>query len=38
MRRYLAWKGYPVTWVMNITDVDDKIIRDAAARASPSAS
>ncbi len=30
-RRYLAWKGYPVTWVMNITDVDDKIIRDAAA-------
>ena len=31
-RRYLAWKGYPVTWVMNITDVDDKIIRDAAAR------
>jgi len=30
-RRYLAWKGYPVTWVMNITDVDDKIIRDATA-------
>ena len=30
-RRYLVWKGYPVTWVMNITDVDDKIIRDAAA-------
>ena len=30
-RRYLDWKGYPVTWVMNITDVDDKIIRDAAA-------
>ncbi len=30
-RRYLAWKGYPVRWVMNITDVDDKIIRDAAA-------
>ena len=30
-RRYLLWKGYPVTWVMNITDVDDKIIRDAAA-------
>ncbi|MCY7416928.1 MAG: cysteine--tRNA ligase [Chloroflexi bacterium] len=33
-RRYLAWKGYPVTWVMNITDVDDKIIRDAAAAGS----
>lgn len=31
VRRYVAWKGYHVTWVMNITDVDDKIIRDAAA-------
>jgi cysteinyl-tRNA synthetase len=30
VRRYLAWKGYAVTWVMNVTDVDDKIIRDAA--------
>jgi cysteinyl-tRNA synthetase len=30
LRRYLAWRGYTVTWVMNITDVDDKIIRDAA--------
>jgi cysteinyl-tRNA synthetase len=29
--RYLRWSGYPVTWVMNITDVDDKIIRGAAA-------
>jgi cysteinyl-tRNA synthetase len=29
LRRYLGWLGYPVTWVMNITDVDDKIIRDA---------
>ena len=29
--RYLRWAGYAVTWVMNITDVDDKIIRDAAA-------
>ena len=34
-RRYLAWKGYPVRWVMNITDVDDKIIRDAAAAGIP---
>ena len=32
LRRYLAWRGYPVTWIMNITDVDDKIIRDAAAK------
>jgi cysteinyl-tRNA synthetase len=34
-RRYLLWKGYPVTWVMNITDVEDKIIRDAAAAGVP---
>ena len=27
-RRYLEWSGYDVTWVMNITDVDDRIIRD----------
>jgi cysteinyl-tRNA synthetase len=26
--RYLRWSGYRVTWVMNITDVDDRIIRD----------
>jgi cysteinyl-tRNA synthetase len=29
--RHLRWRGYPVTWVMNITDIDDKIIRGAAA-------
>jgi len=28
VRRYLLWSGYQVTWVMNITDVDDRIIRD----------
>jgi cysteinyl-tRNA synthetase len=28
LRRHLAWSGYEVTWVMNITDVDDRIIRD----------
>jgi cysteinyl-tRNA synthetase len=26
--RYLRWSGYEVLWVMNITDVDDRIIRD----------
>ncbi len=31
LRRYLEWSGYSVTWVMNITDVDDKLIRRAAA-------
>ncbi len=29
--RYLRYRGFRVTWVMNITDVDDKIIRGAAA-------
>ena len=29
--RYLRWSGYTVTWVMNITDVDDRIIRDLQA-------
>ncbi len=29
--RHLRWRGYPVRWVMNVTDIDDKIIRGAAA-------
>ena len=29
--RHLRWRGLPVAWVMNITDIDDKIIRGAAA-------
>ena len=28
--RHLRWRGVPVTWVMNITDIDDKIIKGAA--------
>ena len=28
--RHLRWRGIPVTWVMNITDIDDKIIKGAA--------
>src|SRR5580700_5415518 len=31
IKRYLQFKGYEVTWVVNITDVDDKLI-EAAAR------
>lgn len=29
LRRYLEWRGFRVTQVMNITDVEDKIIRNA---------
>jgi cysteinyl-tRNA synthetase len=29
--RYLRYRGYGVRWVMNITDIDDKIIKGAAA-------
>jgi cysteinyl-tRNA synthetase len=29
--RYLRYRGLDVTWVMNVTDVDDKIIKGAAA-------
>jgi cysteinyl-tRNA synthetase len=29
--RYLRYRGLRVTWVMNITDVDDRIIANAAA-------
>jgi cysteinyl-tRNA synthetase len=32
--RYLRYRGFPVTWVMNVTDVDDKIIRAARAEGS----
>ena len=31
LRRYLRFKGYDVTYVMNLTDVDDRIIKEAAA-------
>ena len=29
IRRYLMWRGYDVTFVQNVTDVDDKIINKA---------
>src|SRR5688500_19482120 len=31
LRRYLEWRGLQVRQVMNITDVEDKIIRNANA-------
>ena len=32
LRRYLEWSGYEVTYVSNITDIDDNIITAAAER------
>jgi len=30
VKRYLTHRGYRVTWVVNVTDVDDKLIAEAA--------
>jgi cysteinyl-tRNA synthetase len=35
VRRYLRYRGYRVTYVRNITDIDDKIIRRAAENGEP---
>ncbi len=35
IKRYLVYNGYDVTWVVNITDVDDKLIQRSAARGIP---
>lgn len=32
IKRYLVYLGYKTTWVVNITDVDDKLIKESAAR------
>ena len=32
VKRHLAYSGWKVTWVVNVTDVDDKIIVESAAR------
>jgi cysteinyl-tRNA synthetase len=32
LRRYLKYKGYQVTQVMNLTDIDDKIIKGATSQ------
>ncbi|MFH0835066.1 MAG: cysteine--tRNA ligase [Candidatus Micrarchaeota archaeon] len=35
LKRYLEWKGYAVTHIMNITDVDDKTIKGAKTEGVP---
>ena len=37
LRRYLTWSGYVVTFVQNVTDIDDKIIIRARREAVPAA-
>src|ERR1700704_6531761 len=32
IKRYLTYSGYDVTWVVNITDVDDKLIVESTKR------
>ena len=32
IKRYLVYNGFDVTWVVNITDVDDKLINEANKR------
>lgn len=32
IKRYLVYNGYDVTWVVNITDVDDKLIAESTKR------
>ncbi len=32
IRRYLEWSGYDVTYVSNVTDIEDKIIAEAERR------
>ena len=35
IKRYLSYSGYDVTWVVNITDVDDKLIMKSRERGIP---
>ncbi|MFQ5412363.1 MAG: cysteine--tRNA ligase [Phycisphaerae bacterium] len=32
IKRYLTFKNYKVTWVVNVTDVEDKLIAEAASQ------
>ncbi|MDO4557423.1 MAG: cysteine--tRNA ligase [Planctomycetia bacterium] len=35
VKKYLVYNGFDVTWVVNITDVDDKLIRESNHRGIP---
>lgn len=35
IRRYLSWRGFDVTYVSNVTDIEDKIIAAAAESGEP---
>ena len=35
LRRWLEYRGYEVTMIMNVTDIDDKTIRDSAKAGEP---
>ncbi len=35
IRRYLSWRGFEVTYVSNVTDIEDKIIAAAAEAGEP---
>ncbi|MFQ5429304.1 MAG: cysteine--tRNA ligase [Phycisphaerae bacterium] len=35
IKRYLTFKCFQVTWVVNVTDVEDKLIAEAAAQGRP---
>ncbi|MCA9216521.1 MAG: class I tRNA ligase family protein, partial [Planctomycetales bacterium] len=37
VKRYLVYNGYDVKWVVNITDVDDKLIAESNKRGIPMA-
>ena len=37
VKRYLTYLGYPVKWIVNITDVDDKLIARAERESLPMA-
>ncbi len=35
MRRWFAYRGYDVTFIRNVTDIDDKIIAKSAEQGRP---